>query len=518
MTTCEKGELMEPLLELKGISKSFPGVQALDDINLDLYPGEVHVLIGENGAGKSTLMKIISGAYQSDEGTMEVDGKQITKNSPIISEQLGIGMIYQELNLIPELSVAKNIFLGHPIKKGFVNQDKKMIQKSREMLKQLNMDVDPSVLVKTLGVGTQQMIEITKALSREANILVFDEPTSSLADAEIHNLFHVIRMLQKKGIGMFYISHRLEEIFEIGDRVTILRDGKKIQTTAVKDINMDQLIEKIAGRKIENLYPHTRKTPGKPLLQINNLSGRAFKNVSLHVDAGEIVGMSGLVGAGRTEVARAAFGIDKYFSGEVILNDKKLKKFSPRESVKHGFCLLPENRKTEGLALPRDVSENMLISALDQTFSFKIGSFGVVDPKKESAIVSQYISSLKIATPTARKLTQFLSGGTQQKVVLAKWLVSKCKVFIFDEPTRGIDVGAKSEIYKLMDTLVEGGAAILMISSDLSEILGMSDRIYVMCHGEINGEFDADEATQSGILQLAFGQKGKEADENEQQE
>lgn len=499
---------MQPLIELRQISKSFPGVKALDNIDLDLLPGEVHVLIGENGAGKSTLMKVISGAYQADSGELLVQGKQILKNSPIISKQLGIGMIYQELNLVPELSVAKNIFLGKPLKKGVLNQDKQMNKRAQEMMMtHLNVSIDPKQLVKELGVGTQQMIEIVKTLARDAQILVFDEPTSSLADLEIQQLFRVIRALKEKGIGMFYISHRLEEIFEIGDRVTIMRDGQKISTTKVEEMTMDRLIEGIAGRKIENLYPHTRKQAGKPLLEIKNLTGKGFEDVSVTVCAGEIVGMSGLVGAGRTEVARAAFGVDHYTNGGVFIDGEALPPHKPAVGVKKGFCLLPENRKTEGLALPRSVSENIVIAALDQTFSLKIGSVGVVNEKKEASLVAQYIKSLKIATPTPHKKAQFLSGGTQQKVVLAKWLLSQCKVFIFDEPTRGIDVGAKSEIYALMDELVGNGAAILMISSDLPEVLGMSDRVYVMCHGKISGELDAAQASQNKILKLAFGQQ-----------
>lgn len=510
LSIIEWGQRMNKLLELKGISKSFPGVRALDQIQLDLEPGEVHVLIGENGAGKSTLMKIISGAYEADEGRLLVDGKEVKKNSPVISEQLGIGMIYQELNLIPELSVAQNIFLGHPLKKGFLNDDKTMNREAKTKLEQLHISLNPSRLVKSLGVGTQQMIEIVKALSREARILVFDEPASSLADAEIKELFSVIRMLKNKGIGMFYISHRLEEIFEIGDRVTIMRDGKKISSDKISDTNMNKLIEGIAGRKIENLYPHTRKNAGEVKLEIRNLTGRKFQDVPIKVRAGEIAGISGLVGAGRTEVARADFGIDGYDTGQVFLLGQPLKKNSPRLSVSKGFCLLPENRKEEGLALARSISENVIISSLDQTFTVRAGGLGVVKQKEEDRIVEGYMDSLKISAPTARKLARFLSGGTQQKVVLAKWLASRCQVFIFDEPTRGIDVGAKSEIYRLMDSLVENGAAILMISSDLPEILGISDRIYVMCGGRLKGEFDVAEATQEKILHLAFGQTGEE--------
>jgi len=489
----------EKLLEFRHVTKVFPGVKALDDINVDLYPGEVHILVGENGAGKSTLMKVLSGAYTATSGDVIFEGKKIEKNSPQISEALGISMIYQELNLVPELSIAANIFLGHEIKKGLFVDARAQEKRANELLREIGVSVDSRTLVKNLGVGTQQMVEIAKALSQNAKVIVFDEPTSSLTDSEIKELFGIISILRERGVGMFYISHRLEELFKIGDRVTVLRDGKHILTDTIDKMTMESVIENIAGRKIENLYPHVRKEAGEPLFEIKNLTGDKFKNVSMTVRAGEIVGVSGLVGAGRTETVRAAFGIDKYQSGEVIVCGKKLARNNPAKANKLGMCLLPEDRKVEGLALDLSIRENVVVSSLGD-----LNPTGIVQSAKERKEVQGYIDSLGIATSTMEKLAKFLSGGTQQKVVIAKWLLSQSNVFIFDEPTRGIDVGAKSSIYQLMDELVGRGAAILMISSDLAEILGMSDRIYVMSGGEVVGEVDQTEANQNDILHLAF--------------
>lgn len=490
---------MEKLLEFRNISKYFPGVRALDQVSFDLYPGEVHVIVGENGAGKSTLMKVLTGAYMADSGQLIFEGKEIVKNSPKVSEELGISMIYQELNLIPELSVASNVFLGHELKKGIFVNKKEQKKKADELLKSAGITVDAGALVKNLGVGTQQMVEIAKALSKHAKVLVFDEPTSSLTEAEIKELFQMIRQLKKQGVGMFYISHRLEELFEIGDRVTVMRDGKHILTDDIKNMTMQQIIENIAGRTIENLYPHVTKKKRDVLLEIKNLSGEKFHDVSLKVHGGEIVGISGLVGAGRTETVRAAFGIDRYTSGEVYIEGKKVPSRSPGKAGKMGMCLLPEDRKEEGLALSLNIRENSVISSLKL-----LNPTGIIQGEKEKENVQKYIDSLEIATSTMEKLTKFLSGGTQQKVVIAKWLMSQSKVFIFDEPTRGIDVGAKSSIYQLMDSLVEQGAAILMISSDMPEIFGMSDRIYVMSGGYVVGELSREEADQNTILHMAF--------------
>lgn len=490
---------MEKLLEFRNISKYFPGVKALDDVSFDLYPGEVHVIVGENGAGKSTLMKVLSGAYTADSGQVVLNGKVIEKNSPRISEELGISMIYQELNLVPELSIASNVFLGHELKKGIFVDKSEQHKQANDLLTSVGIHIDSNTLVKNLGVGTQQMVEIVKALSKNAKVIVFDEPTSSLAESEIRELFRIINLLKEKGVGMFYISHRLEELFEIGDRVTVMRDGKHILTDSIKNMTMAQVIEGIAGRTIENLYPHTPKETGDILFEIKNLCGEKFNNVSIKVRAGEIVGVSGLVGAGRTETVRAAFGIDKYTSGEVYVMGKKIPSRKPAVAAKMGLCLLPEDRKVEGLALSLSIRENSVISSLKQLFPM-----GVVRDAFEKQRVEAYIDKLEIATSTQEKLTKFLSGGTQQKVVIAKWLMSQSKVFIFDEPTRGIDVGAKSSIYELMDQLVSEGAAILMISSDLPEIFGMSDRIVVMSGGEVVGEVAKGEADQNSVLQMAF--------------
>ena len=489
----------EKLLEFKHISKSFPGVKALEDINIDLYPGEVHILVGENGAGKSTLMKVLSGAYTATSGELFFEGKLIEKNSPHISEALGISMIYQELNLVPELSVAANIFLGHEIRKGIFVDTRAQEKRANELLREIGIQVDSKTLVKNLGVGTQQMVEIAKALSQNAKVIVFDEPTSSLTDSEIQELFGIIRLLKERNVGMFYISHRLEELFKIGDRVSVLRDGHHILTDTIDRMTMESVIENIAGRKIENLFPHTAKEPGEPMLEIRDLTGDKFFHVNMTVRSGEIVGVSGLVGAGRTETVRAAFGIDRYHTGEVVVCGKKLAPGNPAKANRLGMCLLPEDRKVEGLALSLSIRENTVISSLRA-----LNPTGIINSPKEKAEVQKSIDSLEIATSTMEKLTKFLSGGTQQKVVIAKWLLSQSNVFIFDEPTRGIDVGAKSSIYQLMDELVGRGAAILMISSDLTEIMGMSDRIYVMSGGEVVGEMSQKDATQSGILQLAF--------------
>lgn len=495
---------MPPRVEFKHISKSFPGVKALTDISLTLEPGEVHVLVGENGAGKSTLMKILSGAYTADDGELWIEGKRVEKNSPAVASDLGIGMIYQELNLIPELSIARNIFMCNEIKGKLrvFNSSRAMNAEARRLMQEINLEEDPTTLVKNISVGSQQMVEIIKAISKQCKVLVFDEPTSSLTAAEIEKLFAMIRKLKEQGVGMFYISHRLEELYEIGDRVSIMRDGCLIGTHSIRELRMEQMIEQIAGRKIENLYPHTRKSPGRSVLEVSHLEGDDFHDVSLYVRAGEIVGLSGLMGAGRTELVQAIMGIDRYHAGRVLINEKPLKKNSVKKAIALGAGLLPENRKQQGLALSLSIRENAVISSLE-----KLNKRGIVNVKRERSAAEKYRKELSMATPSVEKVTNYLSGGTQQKVVIAKWLLADLELFIFDEPTRGIDVGAKSEIYRLMDELVERGAAILMISSDLPEILGMSDRIYVMAQGRLTGELDISEADQNKVLTLAYQMK-----------
>jgi ABC-type sugar transport system, ATPase component len=492
---------MSKLLDIRRISKSFPGVKALDDVSVDLEAGEVHVVVGENGAGKSTLMKLLSGVYAPNEGEILIDGAPIRKNSPKIAEQLGIAMIYQELTLVSELSVADNIFLGHEITKGIFLDRAEMRRRTEELLASIGIGVSPDTILKNLSIASQQMIEIAKALSKNARIIVFDEPTSSLTTAEIKELFAIIATLKKKGVGMFYISHRLEEIFEIGDRVTILRDGKKISTSKIDAISMGEIVEGIAGRKIENVYLRRFPDKGEVLLEIKELCADRFNNISMQVRAGEIVGIAGLVGAGRSEVVRAAFGIDPYESGEVLVKGETMPKGNPQYVSEKGVAFLPEDRKREGLALSLSIRENAVVSALK-----RLNPGGVVRRREERRVVQSFVNSLEISTPTVEKLAHFLSGGTQQKVVLAKWLVTHAQVFIFDEPTRGIDIGSKSSIYRLMDDLVHQGAGIIMISSELPEVLGMSDRIYVMAQGNIAGELTREEANQRAVIQLAFSQ------------
>ena len=500
---------MGKLMEFKNVSKSFPGVKALDDVSLDLNPGEVHVIVGENGAGKSTLMKVLLGVYAPNSGQLLLNGEALERNSPKIAEQHGIAMIYQELSVIPELSVAENIFLGHEITRGILLDRAEMNRRTEELLATIGVKVSPGALLKNLSIANQQMIEIAKALSKNARIIVFDEPTSSLTEAEISELFRIIASLRENGVGMFYISHRLEEIFQIGDRITIMRDGRRIATESMEAMDMDKVVEGIAGRKIRDVFQRHFPPRGDVLLQIDNLCGERFQNVSLHVRAGEIVGLAGLVGSGRSEVVRAAFGIDSYSRGEVRIRGNRMPRGNPQRLSQEGVAFLPEDRKREGLALSLSIRENAVISACR-----RLNPLGIVNGRKERSIVREFVDKLGISTPTLEKLVNFLSGGTQQKVVLAKWLITQASIFIFDEPTRGIDVGSKSSIYSLMDELVGLGAGIVMISSELPEVLGMSDRIYVMAQGRIAGELDREHADQVSVIQLAFSNAGAAREES----
>ena len=388
---------MPPRVEFKHISKSFPGVKALTDISLTLEPGEVHVLVGENGAGKSTLMKILSGAYTADDGELWIEGKRVEKNSPAVASDLGIGMIYQELNLIPELSITRNIFMCNEIKGKLrvFNSSRAMNAEARRLMQEINLEEDPMTLVKNISVGSQQMVEIIKAISKQCKVLVFDEPTSSLTAAEIGKLFAMIRKLKEQGVGMFYISHRLEELYEIGDRVSIMRDGCLIGTHSIRELRMEQMIEQIAGRKIENLYPHTRKSPGRSVLEVSHLEGDDFHDVSLYVRAGEIVGLSGLMGAGRTELVQAIMGIDRYHAGRILINEKPLKKNSVKKAIALGAGLLPENRKQQGLALSLSIRENAVISSLE-----KLNKRGIVNVKRERSAAEKYRKELSMSTPS----------------------------------------------------------------------------------------------------------------------
>jgi ribose transport system ATP-binding protein len=491
---------------MDAVTKRFPGVLALDGVHLDIIRGEVHLLAGENGAGKSTLVKILAGAYKKDSGQITLNGQVLEHLTPKHAQELGISIIYQEFNLIPYLSVAENIFLGREIlsKKvpGKINWSK-MFEDAQVILDDLHSNIQAKAIVRDLGVAQQQMVEVAKVMSLKSEIIIMDEPTASLTNKEIDSLFNTIRKLKEKGISIIYISHRLEEFKQIGDRVTVMRDGKTIKTLEIKDTNTDELIRLMVGRELKEKFPKISTQKGAEVLKVSNLSTKKLlKNVSFNLHAGEILGVAGLVGAGRTEMARAIFGLDHIESGEIIVNDKKLTISKPRDAIKAGFGFITEDRKTEGLVLTLDVGSNITLAGLSD---FTKGLH--VNLKKEKSVINDYISKLNIKTYDSTQKALYLSGGNQQKVVIAKWLLSKSKIFIFDEPTRGIDVGAKTEVYNLINELLKGGAAVLLISSELPEILGMSDRIIVMCRGEITAELQTKETTQENILFFATGGK-----------
>lgn len=495
--------MAEYVLEMRDIIKRFPGVLALDQAQLYLRPGEVHCLIGENGAGKSTMMKILAGAQGMDSGQILLDGEPITIASPHHAQELGISMIYQEFNLSPYLSVAENIFLGREPRIGrspFIDW-KRMYGEAREILGRIRVELDVKRPVNELSVAQQQMVEIAKALSVNAKIIVMDEPSATLTDHELTSLFDLIRTLRRQGIGLIYISHRLEEVFEIGNRVTVMRDGKYVATKDVCDLTREDIIKMMVGRELTEEYPKQFFDLGQERLRVEGLSREgAFRDVSFSLRTGEIVGLTGLVGAGRTEVARAIFGADRKTAGTVYLDGQPIEVRSPQDAIRHGIGLLTEDRKNQGLVLGMTVRENTTLANLRALVR---GPF--IDRKREREVAQGYVRDLQIKTPTIEQTAQNLSGGNQQKVVLAKWLFTESKVLIFDEPTRGIDVGAKAEIFKLMNALVERGVVVLMISSELPEVLGMCDRIMVMHEGRLAGELMRNEATQEAIMKLATG-------------
>lgn len=496
---------MEPILRVENLTKEFPGVKALDKVKFDLYPGEVHILVGENGAGKSTLAKCILGTYQPEEGDIFLENEKVNFKSPKEGLAKGIAAVYQELTMIPHLNAAQNIFFNRePVYKGttIINQ-KLMQQKAKEILKTLNCEnIDTTKPVKYLGVAEQQMIEIAKALSVNPKIIVFDEPTATLSDREVESLFKQIHLLKKKKIGIIYVSHRMKEFHHIGDRITVLRDGKYITTLKEGELSDEELVNLMVGRDISQVYVRTPNNHKGEALRVENISDKAGKvrDCSLVVNKGEIVGLAGLVGAGRTEMARLIFGIDKLQSGEIYVHGKNMTNKKPTALVKEGLGLLPEDRKQLGLAVRAPISWNVVAVSLRKYFSHFF-----VSQARNDEIANEYKESLKIATPSVKKMARALSGGNQQKVVIAKWLSADTDVIIFDEPTRGIDVGAKMEIYALMDRLASEGKAILMISSEMQEIIGMSDRMYIMNNGSIVGhivreEFAADKIGQMMLL------------------
>ena len=491
----------EIILTMKGIDKSFPGVHALDHVDLEIRKGEVLALMGENGAGKSTLMKVLTGIYTKDSGTITYEGKEVEFSSPREAQEAGIVIVHQELNMMNHLTVAQNIFIGREMMNGKLINDSKMNEEAAKLFRQLNIDIDPKEKMGNLTVGKQQMCEIAKAISHEAKVIIFDEPSAALTEAEIEELFKIIRDLRDKQLGIVYISHRMDEIKVITDRVTVMRDGGYVGTLITKECTKDDIINMMVGRVIyEDPKTESNVAPDAPVvLKVDHLkAGKMVQDVSFELHKGEILGFSGLMGAGRTETARALFGADPKESGDIYVNGKKVDIKSPMDAVKCGIGYLSEDRKRFGIVVGKSVAEKSTMANLDE---FMSGIF--INKKKEAEVAQKYVESLKTKTPNVDQLVVNLSGGNQQKVVIAKWLVRNCDILIFDEPTRGIDVGAKSEIYHLMNELVAEGKSIIMISSEMTEILRMSDRIVVMCEGKKTGEIDISEATQENIMHAA---------------
>lgn len=494
------------VLNMKGICKSFPGVKALEKIDFQLKKGTVHILLGENGAGKSTLVKILSGAHKLSSGEIFMDEQKINIRNPRQAMGLGIGIIYQELNLIPELTVAENIFLGRePIQNGIRINSKRINIQANKILSNLGVTINPESLIKTLGIAQQQMVEVAKAISLNARILIMDEPTSALSESEIKELFNTIRILKKNDISIIYISHRMEELFEIGDIVTILRDGKKVGTKLIKNTSRDELIHLMVNRKVNELFSREEANLGDEVLNVKNLSTNGkLDKIEFALQEGEILGVSGLLGAGRTELARALFGADNFDSGSLSVRGKNVKLKSVKSAIKNGIGLLTEDRKSQGLVMRMSVKENITLPSINQ-----FSKWGIINNKKEKLAAEKYRNELDIKITSDNQIAMNLSGGNQQKVVLSKWLCSKTKIFLLDEPTRGIDVGSRQEIYRLMNDITANGASIIIISSDLPELISVCDRIMVMHKGKINGDFLRSEFSPNNILHCALGGSGE---------
>lgn len=493
--------MADAILVMEDIDKSFPGVHALDHVHFDVRSGEVHALMGENGAGKSTLMKVLTGIYSKDSGTITYEGKEVAFTNTREAQDAGIVIVHQELNMVGDLTVAQNIFIGREFMKGFAIDDKKMIEESKKLFDELHIDINPRDKMSDLTVGKQQMCEIAKAISHQAKVIIFDEPSAALTEKEIEDLFVIIRDLREKGLAIVYISHRMDEIKVITDRVTVMRDGGYVGTLITKDCTKEDIINMMVGRVIYEDPKTESKVPkdAPVVLKVEHLNaGRMVQDVSFELRKGEILGFSGLMGAGRTETARALFGADPKTSGDIYVNGEKVTINSPQDAVKHGIGYLSEDRKRYGIVVQKTITENSTLASLD---NYMRGFF--INKSEEKKVTEKYIEELATKTPSSDQLVVNLSGGNQQKVVIAKWLVRNCDILIFDEPTRGIDVGAKNEIYKLMNKLASEGKSIIMISSEMTEILRMSDRIVVMCEGKKTGELDISEATQEKIMDKA---------------
>lgn len=492
-------------LRMEGISKHFPGVQALNGVDFEVERGEIHALVGENGAGKSTLMKVLMGVYPKDSGRIFLEGREVRISGPKEAESLGISMIFQEFNLLPHLTVGENIFLTRLPRKGFLRTVdwRRLWDDSVEILAKLEIPIDPRSLIRDLSVAEMQMVEIAKALSVNAKVLIMDEPTSALTREEIGKLFAQMRKLRDQGVAIVFISHRLEEIKEISDRITVLRDGQKIATVKTSDVTEEEIAEMMVGREVKTLFPKTETRKGRILLEVKNLTRKGvFEDVSFCLHEGEILGIYGLVGAGRTELARSIFGEDPIDSGEVFLEGRRVSVRHPKDAVDLGVGLVPENRALQGLLLNMSVRENIALPNLAG-----LSRKGWISNFKEKSLAQKQVQVLGVKTPSLEQKVLYLSGGNQQKVVLAKWLARNPRVLILDEPTRGIDIGAKAEVHALMNSLAEMGIGIIMISSELPEVLGMSDRILVMRKGRIVAEFSREEASPQKIVLAAAGGK-----------
>ncbi|KXG44187.1 sugar ABC transporter ATP-binding protein [Tepidibacillus infernus] len=492
------------LIEMKGIYKSFFHVKVLENVDFSICSGEVHALMGENGAGKSTLMKILTGIYQKDAGEVFVRGKAVHFKGPKEAEQAGIAVIHQELNIIPHLTVAENMFLGRELRlvKTGILRNKEMKQKTEEYLKRLGIEIDPDIPAGELSVGMQQMIEIAKAISLNAKVIIMDEPTAALTEKEIKTLFTVIRQLKDQGVGIVYISHRMEEIFTICDRITVLRDGQYIGTKLISEVHLDDIVKMMVGRQLGERYPKRNVQIGKERLRVEGLTRKGkFQNLSFEAYEGEIIGVAGLMGAGRTEIVEAIFGINKD-GGDIYVDGQKIKVQSPYDAIASGIGFVTEDRKQEGLVLGLSVRENLVLPNLD-----RISTKSIVNNKIEEAFVDDLVGKLSIKTSGHEQVVKSLSGGNQQKVVIGKWLGINPKILILDEPTRGVDIGAKKEIYHIMNQLTEQGVTIIMVSSELPEILGMSDRIIVVHEGQITAILTQKEADQEKIMYYATGGK-----------
>ncbi|WP_313804821.1 sugar ABC transporter ATP-binding protein [Cytobacillus sp.] len=493
----------QSIIQMKGISKAFSGNIVLEKVDFEIMPGEVHALMGENGAGKSTLMKILTGIYERDAGTVSVRGNEVHFKNAKEAEMAGIAVIHQELNIIPYLTVTENMFLGKEMTFGKfgITKDKEMQQHTKEYLNRLGIDIDPAVEAGKLSVGQQQMIEIARAVAANTEVLIMDEPTAALTDREIEALFKVIHSLKEQGVGIVYISHRMEEIFQICDRISVLRDGQFIGVKAIPETNFDEIVKMMVGRQLGDRFPDRDTTIGSERLKVENFSSKgSFENVDFSIHQGEILGVAGLMGAGRTEIMEAIFGYRKVQEGKLFIDGKEIKIKSPYDAIKAGIGFITEDRKSEGLVLDLSVRENFSLTNLK-----KISKKNIISAKQEASFVDEMIKKLHVKTSSSEQLVKSLSGGNQQKIVIGKWLGINPKILILDEPTRGVDVGAKKEIYQIMNELTKLGVSIIMVSSELPEILGMSDRILVIHEGKVSAILNKSEADQEIIMQAATG-------------